>query len=774
MPKKQSRRRKTIDSLCSILEESGILDPNKSCGKIKKGKKPAYKRAELEKLIFENNIQAEKSEFEVEFGPVDLGLTDDENVEFGEREYQEFFAEPENREEQFTPLPLDYKPVAIKEFLGPLQSTKEVEEPIATPSSPDITPSPVPRASTQQAPAKPPPATPTATSIQKTPQSTGKAPPAPAMPGSIIQPQAGGVPPAPVMPGSTTQPQVGGAPPAPKMPGSIVQPQAGGAPPAPKMPGSTESGAPPAPKMPGSGSESTASAPPKAPPQPSGDTSVKLLGDIKSGVPLKKAPEPQPAKKDEDPREKLLAGIAGGASLLKPTVKESKPAPAKPKGPADLFATSMLGRRASLGELEEANVQGQRLYSAESIVNECAAVDIDTCEARPWCDTEFGDEDEICVPGEVEDLYPDWWSNKYANQFDLSKLRKWLQLREAYIRSNTWSSILVKKLKEVAISDKINDDAKLAQVAVWRVWTKNGILDTQLNLLRDGLYGYSSPSWSFELVMKNIFSSLDNSFDWQSCIAELDCAGQALYRALSSVIMDDIQDVINLGEQGDTEEKLVKFESTQDTVASNLAKFQELEQAKETLTNQIQQLATTPTEPGSAEESALQLELETLRTQLSLVEAEEDALRGNVELSTAQVEASTLLANKKQMVQDEINALKERLAKSIVPPGAETAKQAAVAVEQRTLKARLQLAERRLAEIENEIISLSKPVEPKSNPLVEKRAVIAQQLEDAKTELSKFPARGGNVSRKSKLKNNIIPDLEQQLAEVDKALQAKQ
>jgi predicted nucleic acid-binding Zn-ribbon protein len=239
--------------------------------------------------------------------------------------------------------------------------------------------------------------------------------------------------------------------------------------------------------------------------------------------------------------------------------------------------------------------------------------------------------------------------------------------------------------------------------------------------------------------------------------------------------MDDIQDIINLGEQGNIEEKLAKFEATQKTMASNLAKFQEIKDEKAALTAQIAQLDTyLQIQPDSPERQASKIQSGFLRNRLDQLEAEEDALRGNVELSTTQVDASTVFENKKQVVQDEINTLKERLAKSVVPPGADMAKQAAVAVEQRTLKARLQLAEKRLVDIEDEITSLSKPSEPKSNPLLEKRAAIAQQLEDAKTELSKFPARGGNVSRKSKLKNNIIPDLEQQLAEVDKALQANQ
>jgi chromosome segregation ATPase len=280
--------------------------------------------------------------------------------------------------------------------------------------------------------------------------------------------------------------------------------------------------------------------------------------------------------------------------------------------------------------------------------------------------------------------------------------------------------------------------------------------------------------------MKNIFSAMDNSSGWQACVDELDCSGQALYRALSAAISNDIDDmdVVLFADKpvAAVEEKLAKFSATEQTMAANLAKFTELKQAMATLTPQVVQLevqlqgtALTP-----AERTDLTAQLETLRNQLKQLQAEEIALRSNVEITTSEVKPSSILASKKQGYEEEIRQLKESLAKAVAPKGADMAKSAAVAVQQRTLRARLTIAEKNLSEIDAKIAQLTAPAVSKPDPLQEKRAAIAKELEAAKAELAKYPPMGGNMRRKKALTNKIIPELEEKLTDIDKEIQAKQ
>ena len=768
MPKRSSQRTQIRNKLCRELERRGILEPERGCGSVVKGPKP-YSEQELYVAAAEASIT----------------VTDAGKI-------QKAVSPSMSKAEICRYLKLGKKGCkqqTKRELLAAVaEETPEAEGVIQIPEfefAPSFIPS-VPAAAREPAAVIPS----TTRRVKTVPKAAPPAPPSgPPVPPPLPPSAAGGSPPSSGQKG----------PPAPPLPPPSSGQKGPPAPPLPP-PSSGQKGPPAPPPLPPPGEFK---APPKAPPAPGflseivGGTSLKktpppapkapgFLSEIIGGATLKKAPSPGAAKSAQPTTltERLLAGIAGGAKTLKSVPKESKTPVAKPKSEIEAaLASSMLGRRESLGGTEEAaSVSKKRIYSVDSIMDECAGLDEGSCAAKDWCEIDEFDDEGACRASDEEEFYPAWWNTKFAKEFALAKFRKYLQLQEAYIRSNQWSSDFVERLKVVPVSDKIKDDAKLAQVAIWRVWQKNGTLDAQLQLLRTALYAYSSDSWSFDLVMKNIFSALDNSFGWQACVEELDCSGQALYRALSAAISNDIDDmdVVLFADKpvAAVEEKLAKFSATEQTMAANLAKFTELKQAMATLTPQVVQLEVQLQASGlaAAQRTALEAQLEPLRNQLKQLEAEEIALRSNVEITTSKVTVSqsSILDSKKQLFEEEIRQLKESLAKAVVPRGADMAKAAAIAVQQRTLRSRLTIAEKNLAAINTQIAELTAPAASKPDPLQEKRAAVAKELDAAKAELAKYPPMGGNMRRKKALTNKIIPELEEKLTDIDKEIQAKQ
>lgn len=498
--KKVSERTRAINNLCRKLEQRGILDPNRGCGTVVKGKKK-YTEQDLYVAAADADLRISNT------GRVSRSPTRRTSAKEQPRSLFDIPGVALAMSEPARPIPAP----APKVKEAPMPALSSVIEPTA-PSEPAFIPEPPPFVP------EPPPFT------LEPPSFTLEPPPQPKF-----------------IPGPPPMPQPSKGPPAaPKLPPPVTEQMRKLKTP-PKMSMFEElTKKKPALKT----TADVPKQPPKA--QAQGGFLGELAARLKQPTKLKSVEEQQKEKSTQEAREKaesLFAQPSKAGELTQITKRQAALAPER-----------LLKRQYSAGTVDNQCSEKKDEDSCEEA--SCNWEEGDDWEGGDVCKA-YGEPEWLTNPTYVTELQDTYDKLVYEGIAE-DNAQEWVEQAERELGgvSHIWREEFLTDGKSTPLTD-----AKLADIAIWDLWEKRDVSDKKMKALRRALKAYKEKTWSFPLFIDKILTKVDAEYNWYSCIDYADCSSQILYRLFSYIVLESLENELK-ADKAKMEKQLEKGKNT--------------------------------------------------------------------------------------------------------------------------------------------------------------------------------------------------------------------